>query len=155
MIGKPLGVIIVTENITNHVILKNDLDEANDQLAALGRTYNSLFNSLEIPVAVVGEDDVVTMWNPASEAFYGIPASQAIGADFFDLSLPIRVSITRHNVRKLVGKCLASDERPASVSATVSNRSRWVTPTVGRKQAGESCGLGLLNTLRKRATGAG
>ena len=101
VVGKTLGVIIVTENVTNQVLLRNDLEESNDRLSALSRTYNSLFNGLDIPVAVVDEDNIITMCNPACAAFFGVESSRALGWTYFGLRLPVRVSLTREKIKRL------------------------------------------------------
>lgn len=83
-----------------------ELATTNDELTVrtadldrLSLYFNSVIQSLDVPVVVLNEDHAVTTWNAAAERFYGIPAHEAFGRNFFDLRLPVRFSRTRDKLR--------------------------------------------------------
>lgn len=164
VMGNVLGVIIVAENITGQIRLRNALEASNEQLQAaneelettneelqstneelettneelqstneelettneelqstneelsttndelavrtddlntLSLYYNSIIQSLDIPIAVLNEQHIVVTWNPGSERFYGITAPQSSGRNFFEIALPEGIARTRDRLRTL------------------------------------------------------
>jgi two-component system CheB/CheR fusion protein len=79
----------------------DELAVRTDELDSLSLYYGSVLNSLDVPIVVLNEENVVTTWNPAAEQFYGVRISEALYRNFFDFKLPVRVARTRERLRRL------------------------------------------------------
>ncbi|MFL5562858.1 MAG: GAF domain-containing protein [Gemmatimonadaceae bacterium] len=101
--------------LANTIAAAIDRRSAEEQLRLSGETLRTLIDSSPIGVIVTSIDDVVTLWNPAAEAMFGIPAADALGR-------PFPVSLEGESTERAMLADAIANDRPISAWRTRRNR---------------------------------
>jgi two-component system CheB/CheR fusion protein len=95
----------------------DELQAANAELAArsaelrrVSLYHISVVNSVQDPIIVLDQNFAVTLWNPAAERLFGVPASTAISREFFSLALGTPALSARAALTRMGGGVRVAEE---------------------------------------------